>query len=417
MKRNFTLILALMFVLGIAGSAFAASNPFVDVPAKHWSYDAVSKLGKAGIVDGYGDGTFRGDKTLTRYELAQIVAKAMVNSEKADAETKVLIDKLAAEFSDELGNLGVRVKKMEQKMGTIQWKGDGRFRFQDKHNGINTETQSRLRFGMTADVNPNVKFNGKWMVQRHTFYGTTDKDDDMINESSFTFKDFYGTELTLGRQSVKVGSTGYFLQTWGLTDGAQVKFGNVAKVTAGYADFANATKATYTTPDATAKNAIGEAYYVNVDVKTSKASTVTGYYLEEVAGGIRDYTVYGAGFNSKLNKVWSIAGDYLTNTEAANDPKGYVFKVNYKGAKAANPGSWGLTVEYDKWPKGTYVSWTDYVNNAAVPTSGSKYIGVNAKYTLAKNVVWTGIHTYERKNADTGAKVDPLTKLQLDFTF
>ena len=69
MKKSIILTLALVFVLGIAGTAFAA-NPFVDVPAKHWAYDAVAKLAQAGIVDGYGDGTFKGDKTMTRYEMA-----------------------------------------------------------------------------------------------------------------------------------------------------------------------------------------------------------------------------------------------------------------------------------------------------------------------------------------------------------
>ena len=108
MKKSLIVTLALVFVLGIAGTAFAA-NPFVDVPAKHWSYDAVAKLAQAGIVDGYGDGTFKGDKTMTRYEMATVVAKAMAKSDKADAEQKAAIDKLAAEYSAELSNLGVKV--------------------------------------------------------------------------------------------------------------------------------------------------------------------------------------------------------------------------------------------------------------------------------------------------------------------
>ena len=70
MKKSLIITLALVFVLGIAGTAFAAANPFVDVPAKHWSYDAVAKLAAAGVIDGYNDGTFRGDKTLTRFEMA-----------------------------------------------------------------------------------------------------------------------------------------------------------------------------------------------------------------------------------------------------------------------------------------------------------------------------------------------------------
>ena len=62
--------------LGVSATAFAA-NPFSDVPAGHWAY-VVCKLAAAGIVDGYPDGTYKGDRTMTRYEMAQIVAKALV---------------------------------------------------------------------------------------------------------------------------------------------------------------------------------------------------------------------------------------------------------------------------------------------------------------------------------------------------
>ena len=60
--------------LGVASSVYAA-NPFRDVPAGHWAYDSISKLAAAGIIEGYGEDTFRGDRLMTRYEMAQIVAK------------------------------------------------------------------------------------------------------------------------------------------------------------------------------------------------------------------------------------------------------------------------------------------------------------------------------------------------------
>jgi hypothetical protein len=136
MKKSLVILVALCFVLSIGATALAApANPFVDVPAKHWAYDAVSKLAKAGIVDGYGDGTFRGDKTMTRYEMAQIVAKAMAKSDKASAEMKALVDKLAVEFAAELNNLGVRVAALEKNSATpfgpsVKVYGDARTRYQ-----------------------------------------------------------------------------------------------------------------------------------------------------------------------------------------------------------------------------------------------------------------------------------------------
>ncbi|MBP2665013.1 MAG: S-layer protein, partial [Firmicutes bacterium] len=111
MKKSLVVMLTLIFILGIAGTALAA-NPFSDVPAGHWAYSAVNKLATAGIVDGMGDGTFKGDKTLTRYEMATFVARAMAKEDKATAEQKALINKLAQEFAGELQGLGVRVQRL-----------------------------------------------------------------------------------------------------------------------------------------------------------------------------------------------------------------------------------------------------------------------------------------------------------------
>lgn len=102
------------------GSVFAASNPFADVPTKHWSYGAVQSLSQAGIIDGYSDATFGGDKSITRYEMAQIVAKAMYRSDKATAAQKAAIERLAAEYKVELDNLGVRVDNVEKKTAGVK---------------------------------------------------------------------------------------------------------------------------------------------------------------------------------------------------------------------------------------------------------------------------------------------------------
>ena len=65
MKKS--LVFAMAMALGISTTAFAA-NPFSDLPTGHWAYGAVAKLAAAGVVDGYPDGTFQGDRTMTRYE-------------------------------------------------------------------------------------------------------------------------------------------------------------------------------------------------------------------------------------------------------------------------------------------------------------------------------------------------------------
>ena len=119
MKKS--LVLAMAMALGVTASAYAA-NPFSDVPAGHWAYDSVAKLAAAGVVDGYADGAFAGDKLITRYEMAQIVAKAMAKG--ADC------DKLAAEFADELDTLGVRVAKLEKGADAVKITGEVRQQIQ-----------------------------------------------------------------------------------------------------------------------------------------------------------------------------------------------------------------------------------------------------------------------------------------------
>ena len=172
MKKNLIVALALVFVLGIAGTAFAAANPFVDVPAKHWAYDAVAKLAQAGILDGYGDGTYRGERLATRYELAQATAKAMARADKADAQMKAIIDKLAVEFAAELNNLGVRVAKLEKNASSIKFWGDSRIRWQSNNglaldiagNVAGSRFDQRIRVYAKADLNDKATFYGRMMA-------------------------------------------------------------------------------------------------------------------------------------------------------------------------------------------------------------------------------------------------------------
>ncbi len=115
MKR---LGIALLIVLVF--SAFAFANPFVDVPADHWAYDAVQSLAAKGIIVGYPDGTFGGNRTMTRYEFAEAVAKALAYVEQKGYVTKedlAVLEKLSVEFAEELSQLGVTVDDLKAALG------------------------------------------------------------------------------------------------------------------------------------------------------------------------------------------------------------------------------------------------------------------------------------------------------------
>ncbi len=113
MKKILAIAAAAALTAGV--SAYAA-NPFSDVSPDDWAYQAVSDLSDQGVVEGYPDGTFKGERNMTRYELAQVIARLMAREDQLNAEQKATLDKLAGEYADELANLGVRVSNLEKKV-------------------------------------------------------------------------------------------------------------------------------------------------------------------------------------------------------------------------------------------------------------------------------------------------------------
>ena len=110
MKKIFLAALLSAGIMNAGTSSAAPHNPFEDVPSDHWAYDAIARLASDGIIEGYGDGTYRGDMEITRYEMAQMVARAMARNPKG--EDKALMDKLAAEFSDELSKVSAKEREL-----------------------------------------------------------------------------------------------------------------------------------------------------------------------------------------------------------------------------------------------------------------------------------------------------------------
>ena len=157
MKKTLVSALTTAIVVGAASTTFAAANPFSDVPADHWAYDAVAQLAKDGVVEGYGDGTYRGDQQITRYEMAQMVARAMAKTDVSAAD-KAMIDKLAAEFADELNNLGDRVAALEKKVDKVKWYGEMRYYYKsarDKRNSAQKNNDQYMNLRLYADATVN----------------------------------------------------------------------------------------------------------------------------------------------------------------------------------------------------------------------------------------------------------------------
>ncbi len=372
MKKSLVIALVLAFVLSIAATAMAApANPFVDVPAKHWAYDAVSKLAKAGIVDGYGDGTFRGDKTMTRYEMAQIVAKAMARSDKANAENKALIDKLAVEFAAELNNLGVRVAALESNSSTpfgpsAKVYGDARTKYQKNPTALGALSNSNLpltaaqaaavgsayspysafaeRFRVNFDMNMN---DSVYMMSRLTYQnklsgnqaadstygGFLGQQAVNLDYGHFTFRSvFTGVDFRIGRQVPSTGygliyggTGGYDAATFLFNGGKELKgwvaYGDIFPYIAyGGLSGGSAFKTTNTNP-AFAVNAMsgalsGEAIDVTMSnwVWTpAKDFQMTGSLYWSNTNNY-NYKVWNMGAKGNLTPGLYLAGDYAHNT-------------------------------------------------------------------------------------------------------
>ena len=165
MKKTLVSALTTALVVGAASTTFAAANPFSDVPADHWAYDAVSQLAADGVIEGYGDTTFRGNQNITRYEMAQMIAKAMAKTD-ASAADKALIDKLAAEFSDELNNLGVRVSNLERNADMVKWNGLVEYTYTStRHDTQSNATKSKINDDdLVFRLEPKAEVNKNWDV-------------------------------------------------------------------------------------------------------------------------------------------------------------------------------------------------------------------------------------------------------------
>ena len=218
MKKS--LVLAMAMALGVTASAYAA-NPFSDVPAGHWAYDSISKLAAAGVVEGYPDGSFKGDNLMTRYEMAQIVAKAMAKGANVDA--------LAAEFADELDNLGVRVAALEKKADNVKITGAVRYRYVTNHGNQKGHTNDlRTRLYLAGQVNDDWAYHGMMQNIHDIAHSYTSEENKLAWKEAYMTGKLGGLALTAGRYNAFFAD-GNVYDLRG--DGVEASYGSKVKLT------------------------------------------------------------------------------------------------------------------------------------------------------------------------------------------
>ena len=403
MKKS--LVLAMAMALGVTASAYAA-NPFSDVPAGHWAYDSINKLAAAGVIEGYGDSTFGGDKLMTRYEMAQIVAKAMAKGAN--------VDKLAAEFADELDNLGVRVANLEKKADNVKVTGELRYHYKDDGADINGyATELRSRIWVNGQINDDWKYTG--MIEKIQNRKDNKGNEDTKFQRAYVNGKLGGLAVQAGRYHAKWSEGNVYDNRF---DGVQVAYGKDVKLVAGYG------KAAHLNGVNDAENAKANAkdtYYAELSGKVENLSLAAGYYkfedVKEEAGV--DDTIWTVAANYAFDKNFKLGAMYLNGDQDnyKGDDDGFVVTASYKGAKAAKAGSWGLVAKYYDQGFSTYIDHTmnGYADKYASTTEGFKGYSVAANYTFAKNIVGQ-VEWYDLE-AKKGTKDAQTLWSQVVFTF
>ena len=425
MKKS--LVLAMAMALGVTASAYAA-NPFSDVPAGHWAYDSISKLAAAGVIDGYGDGTFGGDKLMTRYEMAQIVAKAMAKGAN--------VDKLAAEFADELDNLGVRVANLEKKADNVKITGELRFRYVDQDgamykkivpagygvsgvlgNDSNHAADIRSRIWINGMINDDWTYTG--MLQNVQNLNNNTGDENTSFQRAYVDGKLGGMAVRAGRYNLVIAD-GNIYDT--RADGLELSYGNKVKVK-GFAGKAtdDITVVPFMINDGinteTGDITNGGKYWgLAVEGELAKGLKATAGYTQFKDMGTGSVAFYNGNFDKTDidNGIWhaglsydmghfnlsamylkgDLSADKLNDRSDGNinkaidkylDDDGFVIGLAYKGAKAEDAGSWGAWAKYYDQGAQTYVVHTTDANTFGM--TGFKGFGVGANYTIAKNIV------------------------------
>ncbi len=402
MKKS--LVLAMAMALGVTASAYAA-NPFSDVPAGHWAYDSINKLAAAGVIEGYGDSTFGGDKLMTRYEMAQIVAKAMAKGAN--------VDKLAAEFADELDNLGVRVANLEKKADNVKVTGELRYHYKDNGGDIDGyATELRSRIWVKGAINDDWTYTG--MLENIQDLKNDKGDETTKFQRAYVNGKLGGVKVQAGRYHSKLSEGNVYDNRF---DGVQASYGKDVKLTAGYGKAAHTTGLEATPKKANAK----DTYYAELSGNVGKLALAAGYYNYEDVKEAKDEddTIWTVGANYAFDKNFKLGAMYLNGDQDKyeGDDDGFVVTASYKGAKAAKAGSWGLVAKYYDQGFSTYIDHTmnGYADSYTSADQGFKGYSVAANYTFAKNIVGQ-VEWYDLE-AKEGTKDAQTLWSQVVFTF
>lgn len=445
-------VCTLTAALAVTSLSALAANPFVDVPSDSWAYKSVVELADAGIIQGVDGQYFQGHRNITRYEAAEMVAKAMAHMDKASVEQRALINKLADEYADELNSLGVRVTNLENRVGHTRVFGDVfvRYRYQNGNKKNDSSWDTRFRIRAQGQVNDRTKVTAGVSTGFRPFASNGAASDEGNNpyvdlakvDYNFGSKNW---ELSVGRNDVyRIGRDAYGLQYFDALDGAELRYHNdKLAITTGYGKFKDGKK-----PGVDTVKPISDAHsdhfstdglktgYGEIDAffgGGKAARSEAGIYYNRLhqsnhgKDADKDYFAkYIAGYFARGNYgKWSLLANYehigfkdgVKNVDGQDYGDAWMYKLQYGNASFAAPGSWDTWLEYLDLDDGSFLGGNPFTWRFSSDMDNQRTWGIGADYTVAKNLKFSVMQSFASQ-AKTGSQ-DPheMTRIHFQMLF
>ena len=453
-----TALLALAFA-ALSATAFAAdgADSFSDVPKDHWSYEALDYLAKNGVIEGYADGTFQGNRTMSRYEMAAITARAMQAS-NLDIGARSVLEKLEKEYGSELATLRAQVEQntediRKNREAIERFKVHGFVRTQydyDKNTDAATLDRSANRFYM--DLRLDMKVNDIWTVKaqsetnRHYNDGHLRSENAMNDNAQQTWSGHDGNFQRIWVEAQQDGRWLNLGRAWRGLGFQNVLFGNESD---GF-QFGIPIKGTNLTASGFWMASTGagnkESLYGvglwgavghNFDINVAYARSSLGKNESYTSGLIDHYEAdpvthrvfpvyrdndrtnprsYGYVVSAATNvaKNVRVIGDYV-QTDADEQNKSVALRLNYKGTKLDDVGSFGVYARYVRYGANGWLAGDDEWGST---WNGTKGWIVGFKYVPWKNVEWETLFSRQKRDYGTSAEYNrSLLRTQLDYHF
>ena len=453
-----TALLALAFA-ALSATAFAAdgADSFSDVPKDHWSYEALDYLAKNGVIEGYADGTFQGNRTMSRYEMAAITARAMQAS-NLDIGARSVLEKLEKEYGSELATLRAQVEQntediRKNREAIERFKVHGFVRTQydyDRNTDADTLDRSANRFYM--DLRLDMKVNDIWTVKaqsetnRHYNNGHLRGENAMNENAQQTWSGHDGNFQRIWVEAQQDGRWLNLGRAWRGLGFQNVLFGNESD---GF-QFGIPIKGTNLTASGFWMASTGagnkESLYGvglwgavghNFDINVAYARSSLGKNERYTSGLIDHYEAdpvthrvfpvyrdndrtnmrsYGYVVSAATNvaKNVRVIGDYV-QTDADEQNKSVALRLNYKGTKLDDVGSFGVYARYVRYGANGWLAGDDEWGST---WNGTKGWIVGFKYVPWKNVEWETLFSRQKRDYGTSAEYNrSLLRTHLDYHF